>query len=177
MNCRIVFLRRGSVGVGSLWNGECWFLSVIPNNTNTLTNMNDTPFSPVSPAAGPDSPSVSTAASDLRSAAGDFAKTTEAQATRLKDRAVETAQALKASATEKAEHYKNVATEKADHYKNVATEKATQAKQTAQVQWDETRVKAKEIHVTAEDYIKQNPTKAVLGALGVGFLIGLITRR
>jgi len=137
--------------------------------------MNENPFSPT-PDTGTSAPSVSTAASDLRSAAGDFARTTEAQATKLKDRAVETAQAIKATATEKAEHYKNVATEKAEHYKNVASEKATQAKQTAQVQWDDTCVKAKEIHVTAEDYIRQNPTKSILGALGVGFLIGLIAR-
>ncbi len=143
--------------------------------------MNDNPFSNAStldsdnPAVG-GSPSVSAAADDLRSAAGDMASTTGAQATRVKDRAVETAQALKATATEKAEHYKAVATEKAEHYKAIATEKAQSAKQSAQHQWDDTREKAKEIHVTAEDYIRQNPTKAVLGALGVGFLIGLIAK-
>ena len=154
--------------------------------------MNDNPFSNTAsidsdvPAIG-GSPSVSSAADDLRAASRDMAATTGAQAAKVKDRAVETAQALKATATEKAEHYKAVATEKAgqykavatekaEHYKAVATEKAQQAKQNAQHQWDETRVKAKEIHVTAEDYIRQNPTKAVLGALGVGFLIGLITR-
>lgn len=137
--------------------------------------MNDNPFSNTADIDS-DNPSVSTAASDLRTAASDFAKSTEAQATNLKDRAVETAQAIKATATEKAEHYKAVATEKAEHYKTVATEKAQHAKESAQQQWDETRVKAKEIHVTAEDYIRQNPTKAVLGALGVGFLIGLITK-
>lgn len=141
--------------------------------TNSII-MTENPFS--SPQAAGNAPSVSDAASDLRAAAGDFASTTGAQAAKLKDRAVDAAQALKANATEKAEHYKAVATEKADHYKAVATEKAQKAKETAQHQWDETRVKAKEIHVTAEDYIRQNPTKAVLGALGVGFLIGLIAR-
>ena len=121
---------------------------------------------PTAQAAGTaHSPSVNEAASDLRAAAGNFASTTGAEATKLKDRALETAQALKASAAEKAEHYKTV-----------ATDKAQQVKETAQHQWEETRVKAKEIHVTAEDYIRQNPTKAVLGALGIGFLIGLIAR-
>jgi ElaB/YqjD/DUF883 family membrane-anchored ribosome-binding protein len=38
-------------------------------------------------------------------------------------------------------------------------------------------VKAKELQVTAEDYIRQNPTKCVISALGLGFLIGLIVRR
>lgn len=135
--------------------------------------MTDNPFSTAPTTAAP---SVSDAVSELRHAAGDFAAATGAEASRLKERAVETAQSLKATATEKADHFKTVATEKADHYKAVATEKVQHAKETAQYQWEETRVKAKEIHVTAEDYIRQNPTKAVLGALGVGFLIGLIVR-
>ncbi|MDP4625387.1 MAG: hypothetical protein NWT08_09650 [Akkermansiaceae bacterium] len=149
--------------------------------------MNENPFSTPQPATAGDTPSVSSAAADLRNAAGEFKETAGAQATKIKEKAVETANALKASATEKAEHYKTVAsekaehykavaTEKAEHYKTVATEKSQQAKENAQKQWDDTRVKAKEIHVTAEDYIRQNPTKAVLGALGVGFLIGLIAR-
>jgi ElaB/YqjD/DUF883 family membrane-anchored ribosome-binding protein len=124
--------------------------------------MINNPFS-TTQAAG--APSVSDAVSELRHAAGDFAAATGAEAARIKERAVETASSLKATATEKADHYKAVATDKVQH-----------ARETAQQQWEETRVKAKEIHVTAEDYIRQNPTKAVLGALGVGFLIGLIAR-
>jgi ElaB/YqjD/DUF883 family membrane-anchored ribosome-binding protein len=146
--------------------------------------MTDNPFS-TAPTAG--APSVSDAVSELRHAAGDFAAATSAEASKLKERALESAQSFKATATEKADqfktvatekadHFKAVATEKADHYKSVATEKVQHAKETAQHQWEETRVKAKEIHVTAEDYIRQNPTKAVLGALGIGFLIGLIAR-
>lgn len=133
--------------------------------------MNENPFSTGGDAA------VATAAHDLRSAAGDFAKTTGEQASNVKDRAVDAANALKANAVQKAEHLKAVAVDKAEHLKTIATEKATHVREVAQQQWDDTRVKAKEIHVTAEDYIRQNPTKAVLGALGVGFLIGLIVRR
>lgn len=133
--------------------------------TNPQDIMSDNPFSKTSGQAVA-TPSPETAANDLRAAATDFAKSTSAQAANVKDRAVEAATALKASATQKAEHYKNV-----------ASEKAVQVKENAQQQWEETRTKAKEIHVTAEDYIRQNPTKAVLGALGVGFLVGLITRR
>lgn len=149
--------------------------------------MSENPFSTPHPAPAGDTPSVSGAAADLRNAAGEFKETTSAQASKIKDKAVETANAFKASATEKADHFKSVATEKAQQYKTVAsekaqqyktvaTEKSQQAKETAQKQWDETRVKAKEIHVTAEDYIRQNPTKSVLYALGAGFLIGLISR-
>lgn len=133
--------------------------------------MNENPFSNAGDTA------VATAAHDLRAAANDFAKTTGEQATNVKDRAVDAAYALKASAVQKAEQLKTVAVEKAEHFRTVATEKATHVKEVAQQQWDETRVRAKEMHVTAEDFVRQNPTKAVLGALGVGFLIGLIVRR
>jgi ElaB/YqjD/DUF883 family membrane-anchored ribosome-binding protein len=104
-------------------------------------------------------PSVSQAANDLRVAAGEkareFVHTAESKASAIKERAIESAQ-----------HFRQTASEKSQHLREAAVE-----------QWQETRVKAQELHSTAEDYIRQNPTKCVLGALGVGFLIGLITRR
>ncbi len=104
-------------------------------------------------------PSVSQAANDLRAAAGEkareFVHTAEEKAAALKDRAVESAQ----------------------QFRDTAAERASQLRATATEQWQDTRVKAKELHVTAEDYIRQNPTKCVLSALGAGFLIGLIVRR
>ena len=116
------------------------------------------------------SPSIAQAANDLRSAAGDkareFVHTAESKASELKERAVESAQQFRETATEKAAALKSVAADKAAHIKETATE-----------QWQDTRVKAKELQVTAEDYIRQNPTKCVVSALGLGFLIGLIVRR
>lgn len=104
-------------------------------------------------------PSIAQAANDLRAAAGErareFVHTTESKASALKERALESAQQLRQTAAEKSQHLRESATE----------------------HWQETRVKAQELHSSAEDYIRQNPTKCVLGALGVGFLIGLITRR
>jgi ElaB/YqjD/DUF883 family membrane-anchored ribosome-binding protein len=115
-------------------------------------------------------PSISQAANDLRVAAGekarDFVHTAESKATAFKDRAIESAQ-----------HFKDTAAEKAAALKAVAAEKAQHLKESANEQWHDTRVKAREFHVTAEDYIRQNPTKCVLSALGLGFLIGLIVRR
>ena len=115
-------------------------------------------------------PSISQAANDLRTAAGekarDFVHTAESKASAIKDRAIESAQQFKETAAEKAAALKSVATEKAQHLRESANE-----------QWQDTRVKARELHVTAEDYIRQNPTKCVLSALGLGFLIGLIVRR
>jgi ElaB/YqjD/DUF883 family membrane-anchored ribosome-binding protein len=104
-------------------------------------------------------PSIGQAAHDLRSAAGEKAReivhTAETKAAELKERALESAHHFRESATEKAHLFKATATE----------------------QWEDTRIRAKELQVTAEDYIRQNPTKCVLSALGLGFLIGLIVRR
>ena len=123
--------------------------------------------SPFSAANSPDdsseypsvTPTIGQAAHDLRIAAAEKAReiahTAESKAIALKDRAVESAH-----------HLREIATEKAQHFKENANE-----------QWQGTREKAKEIHITSEDYIRENPTKCVLGALGAGFLIGLIVRR
>ena len=46
--------------------------------------------------------------------------------------------------------------------------------------WESTCAKAKDLHAAGEEYVKANPTSTVLGALGVGFVLGLligVTRR
>lgn len=146
-----------------------------------MSNPFSTPDS-LDPEAGfTQTPSVAQAANDLRAAAGEaareFVHTAGEKAATLKDRAVESAQHFRDTASEKATQFKAAATEKAAAFKSAAADKAAHFKETASEQWQDTRVKAKELHVTAEDYVRQNPTKCVLGALGVGFLIGLIARR
>jgi len=146
-----------------------------------MSNSFSTPDS-LDPEAGfTQTPSVAQAANDLRAAAGekarDFVHTAGEKAATLKDRAVESAQQFRDTASEKATQFKAVASEKATAFKSAASDKATHLKDSATEQWQDTRVKAKELHITAEDYIRQNPTKCVLGALGAGFLIGLIARR
>jgi ElaB/YqjD/DUF883 family membrane-anchored ribosome-binding protein len=120
-------------------------------------------------AAAP-SPSISQAAHDLRAAAEEkareFVHTAESKAAALKDKALESAHHFRDAASEKATALKSAAADKAQHLKDCANE-----------QWQDTRVKAKELQVTAEDYIRQNPTKCVLSALALGFLVGLIVRR
>jgi ElaB/YqjD/DUF883 family membrane-anchored ribosome-binding protein len=135
-----------------------------------MSNPFSTPES-LDPEAGfTQTPSIGQAANDLRAAAGEkareFVHAAEAKAGELKERAVGSAQQLRETATERATAFKAVATEKAQHLK-----------ESAACQWEDTRVKARELQVTAEDYIRQNPTKCVLSALGLGFLIGLLARR
>jgi ElaB/YqjD/DUF883 family membrane-anchored ribosome-binding protein len=111
-------------------------------------------------------PSVSQAAHDLRVAAEEKIKDLAGQAGVLKEKALE-------SAT----HFREMTAEKASALKASATERAAHFREIAQEQWYDTRARAREVHTTAEDYVRQNPTKCVLGALGIGFLIGLIARR
>jgi len=127
------------------------------------------------------SPSVSQAANDLRVAAGEKARelahSVSTQASVLKERAIESAQHFREVATEKVGQLKATAAEKAGDFKQSATDRAHRLQESAADQWRDTRTITKEFHVTAEDYIRQNPTKCVVGALGLGILIGLIVRR
>lgn len=93
-------------------------------------------------------PSISQAAQDLRNAVGG-----------------------------RAEELLHTAESKAHELKDRARDQARHLREAASGQWQDTRTRAKEFQVTAEDYIRENPTQCVLGALGVGFLIGLMVRR
>ena len=105
------------------------------------------------------SPQPQQAANDLREAAGDKAKH------------------LKQSAVEKAQQFREFAGTKASDLTQTAKEKAQHMKQTASNQVKCGQQKARAAHADAEDYIRKNPTKSVLTALGVGVVIGLIIRR
>jgi ElaB/YqjD/DUF883 family membrane-anchored ribosome-binding protein len=146
-----------------------------------MTESLSTPAS-LEPEAGfTHTPSVAQAANDLRTAAGEkakeFAQSVSTQAATLKERAIESAQHFRDVATEKATTLKQTAADRAEILRSAATERAHRLQDSAAEQWRDTRDKGKDIQVTAEDYIRQNPTKCVLGALGLGILIGLIVRR
>lgn len=40
--------------------------------------------------------------------------------------------------------------------------------------WDATRAKAVDLHKAGEEYVRTNPTGSMLGALGVGLLLGFL---
>jgi len=126
----------------------------------------DTGFTP----ADANQTSVAKAAKELRGAAEEKFRDTL-------HKAKEKSSEMKERAGESARHLREAATEKACAITESATAQAKHLRESASEQWDETRVKAKEIQITAEEYIRQNPTQCVLGALGVGFLIGLLVRR
>lgn len=43
--------------------------------------------------------------------------------------------------------------------------------------WDATCAKAQDLHKAGEEYVKANPTGSVLGALGLGIIVGLLLGR
>jgi ElaB/YqjD/DUF883 family membrane-anchored ribosome-binding protein len=65
-----------------------------------------------------------------------------------------------------AEDLKSAATSMAEDYRD----KATQA-------WDDAKVRVRTLQEDGEDYVRENPMKAVATALGIGFVLGLIFRR
>ena len=42
--------------------------------------------------------------------------------------------------------------------------------------WNETKKRIRTWQDDGEDYVRENPTKAVFAALGIGFVLGLIVR-
>jgi ElaB/YqjD/DUF883 family membrane-anchored ribosome-binding protein len=53
----------------------------------------------------------------------------------------------------------------------------TDARDRAEEVWGDARTKARTFQEDAEQYVRENPTKAIFTALGVGFVLGLIFRR
>jgi ElaB/YqjD/DUF883 family membrane-anchored ribosome-binding protein len=64
-----------------------------------------------------------------------------------------------------AERLKSATTTIAEDYRD----KATQA-------WDDAKVRVRTLQGDGEDYVRENPMKAVFTALGIGFVLGLIFR-
>ena len=129
-----------------------------------------------------DSPAAKSAADDLRAAAegktpARVPTATEEKARALKEAAAQKASQLRDYAGEKAQDLKSSASDKIEAIRGGAEETAIQLKGVAGEQWQDTRVKARELHASMEDYIRANPTKAVLTAAGIGLLLGLISRR
>lgn len=83
----------------------------------------------------------------------------------------------KSHAIHAAEDLKAAAEAKAHELRTAAEAKAQEFRGKAEHAFDEARVKARTFREDGEQYIRENPTRAVLTALGVGFVLGLIFRR
>jgi ElaB/YqjD/DUF883 family membrane-anchored ribosome-binding protein len=84
---------------------------------------------------------------------------------------------FKAAATAKAAEIRRVAEKKAEELRQLAQAKAHEFSGAAESAWTDARSKAKDWHSGSETYVRENPTKAILIALGLGFLLGLMFRK
>ena len=54
---------------------------------------------------------------------------------------------------------------------------AEEYRDTAEQVWDDTKERVRTFKEDADEYVRDNPTKTVLTALAIGFVLGLITCR
>ena len=81
------------------------------------------------------------------------------------------------AASAKVENIHQAAGQKADELRGAAQDKAQELRGVAQSAWSDTKSQAKSWQAEGEAYVRDNPTKAVLIALGVGVLLGLLFRK
>jgi ElaB/YqjD/DUF883 family membrane-anchored ribosome-binding protein len=84
---------------------------------------------------------------------------------------------FKAAAVAKAAEIRRVAEKKAEELRQLAQAKAQEFSGAAGTAWTDARSRAKDWHSGSETYVRENPTKAILIALGLGFLLGLMFRK
>jgi ElaB/YqjD/DUF883 family membrane-anchored ribosome-binding protein len=65
----------------------------------------------------------------------------------------------------------------AEDLKIAATEVASEYRGKAEQAWEDATTRARTLQEDGEQYVRENPTKAVFTALGIGFVLGIIFRR
>jgi ElaB/YqjD/DUF883 family membrane-anchored ribosome-binding protein len=83
----------------------------------------------------------------------------------------------KAHAMKAAEDLREAAEAKARELRSIAEAKAGEYRNKAENVYDDARTRVRSLREDGEAYVRENPTRAVFTALGVGFVLGLIFRR
>jgi ElaB/YqjD/DUF883 family membrane-anchored ribosome-binding protein len=83
----------------------------------------------------------------------------------------------KMHARKAAEDLRDAAGAIAGEYRGKAEQAWTGARDKAEQAIGDARTRARTFQDDAEEYVRENPTKAIFTALGVGFVLGLIFRR
>jgi ElaB/YqjD/DUF883 family membrane-anchored ribosome-binding protein len=86
-------------------------------------------------------------------------------------------QSSKEHARKAAEDLKSAAGALAGEYRGKAEQAWGEARGKAEEAWGDARDRVRTFQEDAEQYVRENPTKAVFTALGIGFVLGLIFRR
>jgi len=82
-----------------------------------------------------------------------------------------------AGATGPLESSKTHARRAAEDLKTAATDIASDYRGKAEQAWGDAQDRVRTFQEDTEQYVRENPTKAVFTALGIGFLLGIIFRR
>jgi ElaB/YqjD/DUF883 family membrane-anchored ribosome-binding protein len=98
-------------------------------------------------------------------------------AARSKDHLKGAADDFKSAAGAKAEEIRKAAEKKADELRAAAENRAREFRGAAENAWSDARSKAKFWQSEGEAYVRENPTGAILIALGAGFVLGLLLRK
>ena len=65
----------------------------------------------------------------------------------------------------------------ADDLKTAASQMAGEYRGKAEQVWEDASVRVRTFQEDGEQYVRDNPTKAVFTALGIGFVLGIVFRR
>jgi ElaB/YqjD/DUF883 family membrane-anchored ribosome-binding protein len=84
---------------------------------------------------------------------------------------------IKEAISGKAEDIRQAATQKTSELREAAQGKAQEFGAAAERAWADATSQAKTWQTKGEAYARDNPTKAVLIALGAGFVLGLLLRK
>jgi ElaB/YqjD/DUF883 family membrane-anchored ribosome-binding protein len=101
----------------------------------------------------------------------------QASADSAKDHVKAAADDFKAAASAKAEEIRKVAEKKAEEIRLAAQNKAREFSGAAGSAWTDAQSKAKTWQAKGETYVRENPTKSIFIALGLGFFVGLMFRK
>src|SRR5882724_6576634 len=82
-----------------------------------------------------------------------------------------------ADAQNKLQSSKEHARKAAEDLKSAAGAFAEEYRGKAEQAWGDARSRARTFQEDAEQYVRENPTKAICTALGIGFVLGLVFRR
>jgi len=85
--------------------------------------------------------------------------------------------AIPPQAEKKAERAATHARKAAEDFSSAASTTAEEYLGHAEKVWDDTLHRVRSFQDDTKEYVRENPTKAVFTALGVGFVLGLIFRR
>ena len=86
-------------------------------------------------------------------------------------------QSSREHARKAAEDLKSAAGALAGEYRGKAEQAWDEARDKAEQAWGDARDRVRTFQEDAEQYVRENPTKAIFTALGIGFVLGLIFRR